>query len=200
MAHYLTAVKVVLLALVAFFMGSVPFGLLFAKLLGREDPREVGSGNVGATNVARAAGKAAGLLTLILDAAKGYLPVLLAQGWLNGPDYMALIGLFAIIGHCYSPFLRFKGGKGVATGLGVYLALSPSAVLLVAMVFAAVIWQWRYVSLASISAAWGMVPLICLLKRNPILVLFTAMIALLITWRHRENIARLLKGEEPKFF
>ncbi len=200
MAHYLTAGKVVSLALVAFFLGSVPFGVLFARLFGKKDPREVGSGNVGATNVARAAGKVAGALTLLLDAFKGYLPVLLAWSWLKSPDYVALVGFFAILGHCYSPFLSFRGGKGVATGLGVYLALSPLAVLMAAGVFGLVIWRWRYVSLASISAAWAMVPFIYLVQKNPLLTLFTALIALLITWRHRANIQRLVKGEETRFF
>jgi len=199
-AHYLTAGKVVSLALVAFFLGSVPFGVLFARLFGKKDPREVGSGNVGATNVARAAGKVAGALTLLLDAFKGYLPVLLAWSWLKSPDYVALVGFFAILGHCYSPFLSFRGGKGVATGLGVYLALSPLAVLMAAGVFGLVIWRWRYVSLASISAAWAMVPFIYLVQKNPLLTLFTALIALLITWRHRANIQRLVKGEETRFF
>ena len=200
MAHYVTVGKVALLVVLAFFMGSVPFGLLFARLLGEKDPREVGSGNVGATNVARAAGKVAGILTLVLDAAKGYLPVFLAWSWLKGPDYVALVGLFAILGHCYSPFLGFKGGKGVATGLGVYLALSPLAVALAAVVFGLVIWRWRYVSLASLCAAWSMVPLVYLVEKSPLLTLFTALIALLITWRHRANIQRLVKGEEPRFF
>jgi len=189
-----------LLVFVAFFLGSVPFGLLFARLFGKQDPREVGSGNVGATNVARAAGKLAGALTLVLDTAKGYLPVILAWGWLKSPDYVALVGLFAILGHCYSPFLGFKGGKGVATGLGVYLALSPLAVLIAAVVFGLIIWRFRYVSLASLSAAWAMVPLIYLVQKSPLLTLFTAIIALLVTWRHRANIQRLLRGEEPKFF
>ncbi|RLD92368.1 MAG: acyl-phosphate glycerol 3-phosphate acyltransferase [Aquificota bacterium] len=200
MAHYLTVGKVALLVFVAFFLGSVPFGLLFARLFGKQDPREVGSGNVGATNVARAAGKLAGALTLVLDTAKGYLPVILAWGWLKSPDYVALVGLFAILGHCYSPFLGFKGGKGVATGLGVYLALSPLAVLIAAVVFGLIIWRFRYVSLASLSAAWVMVPLIYLVQKSPLLTLFTAIIALLITWRHRANIQRLLRGEEPRFF
>jgi glycerol-3-phosphate acyltransferase PlsY len=199
MAGYMTLVKVILLVLVAFFLGSVPFGLLFARLFGEKDPREVGSGNVGATNVARAAGKVAGILTLILDTAKGYLPVILTWSWLKSPDYVALVGLFAILGHCYSPFLRFKGGKGVATGLGVYLALLPLAVLLAAVIFGLLIWRFRYVALSSMGAAWAMVPLIYLMERSPMLTLFTALIALLITWRHRENIGRLIKGEEPKF-
>lgn len=199
MAGYVTVSKVFLLILVAFFLGSVPFGLLFARLFGERDPREVGSGNVGATNVARAAGRMAGILTLVLDAAKGYLPVTLAWIWLQKPDYVALVGLFAILGHCYSPFLKGKGGKGVATGLGVFLALSPLAVLLAAVVFGLLIWRFRYVSLASMGAAWTMVLLVYLMKRNPKLTLFTALIALLITWRHRGNIKRLIKGEELKF-
>jgi len=199
MAGYVTVSKVLLLILVAFFLGSVPFGLLFARLFGEKDPREVGSGNVGATNVARAAGKIAGVLTLILDAAKGYLPVILAWSWLQNPDYVALVGLFAILGHCYSPFLKGKGGKGVATGLGVYLALSPLALLLAAVVFGLLIWRFRYVALSSMGAAWAMVPLVYLMERSPMLTLFTALIAILITWRHRGNIERLIKGEELRF-
>ena len=199
MAGYVTVSKVLLLILVAFFLGSVPFGLLFARLFGEKDPREVGSGNVGATNVARAAGKVAGVLTLILDAAKGYLPVILAWRWLQDPGYVALVGLFVILGHCYSPFLKGKGGKGVATGLGVYLALSPLAVLFAALVFGLLLWRFRYVSLSSLSAAWVMVPLIYLTERNLMLTVFTVLIAILITWRHRENIKRLIKGEELRF-
>jgi len=199
-ADYMTVGKVLVLTVLAFFMGSVPFGLLFARLFGQQDPREVGSGNIGATNVARAAGKVAGVLTLVFDAAKGYLPVFLAWSWLKSPDYVALVGLFAILGHCYSPFLGFKGGKGVATGLGVYLALSPLAVLMAAVVFGLVLWRKGYVSLASILAAWAMVPAVFVVRGSLLLTVFTALIALLITWRHRANIQRLLKGEEPKFF
>lgn len=198
MAGALSVFKVLLLLLLAFALGSIPFGFLISKLLGK-DPRQVGSGNIGAANVARAAGKMAGLITLILDAAKGYLPVFLAWHWLGSPDYVALMGLAAIVGHCYSPFLGFRGGKGVATGLGVYIGLSLPSVLLAALIFALTLWRIRYVSLSSISAAWVMVPFIYLIERSGKLTFFTAIIALLVTWRHRENISRFLKGQEPKF-
>ena len=136
----------------AYLLGSVPTGLLLARSMGI-NIRECGSGNIGATNVYRTAGKKLGIMTLVGDCLKGLIPVLIAQALGLFPMWVAAVGLAAFLGHVYTVFLGFKGGKGVATALGVLLGTAPLAVLFGILVFAAVLYQWRYVSLASISAA-----------------------------------------------
>jgi len=167
--------------------------------VGGVDIRTTGSGNIGATNVSRTLGWKVGVLTLVGDCLKGVLPVLLAYrlGFTEG--WLALTGLAAFTGHIYTVFLRFKGGKGVATALGVFLALSPLSVLAALAVFGLVFWKWRYVSLASISAAAAMPLLVALIDRRGLIFLMSGLIALLVIWRHRENIQRLRLGTESKF-
>jgi glycerol-3-phosphate acyltransferase PlsY len=189
----------------AYFLGSIPFGLLLAKLFGGSDVRKAGSGNIGATNVARVAGPVAGILTLLLDAAKGSAAVVLAARLTNeSAMWMMVAGFLALIGHCFPVWLRFKGGKGVATAAGVFLALCPPAMLGALLLFILVVAFWRYVSLGSIAAAAAIPLLMYLLwaphHAPPHVVTFGSLaIAMLVIYKHDANIQRLVEGEEPKF-
>ena len=188
----------ILLLISAYLLGSVPTGLLLARALG-VNIRETGSGNIGATNVYRTMGRKVGILTLIGDCLKGLIPVLVAK-WLGLPDlWIAAIGLAAFLGHVYTIFLRFKGGKGVATALGVFLGTSPLSVLIAVVVFALVLYKWRYVSLASIVAAALIPVIVWLVGCKPELAVMSLAIAAVVIFRHRENIARLRAGTESKF-
>jgi acyl phosphate:glycerol-3-phosphate acyltransferase len=189
----------------AYFFGSIPFGLLLAKLFGGPDVRKAGSGNIGATNVVRVAGPLAGILTLLLDAAKGSAAVVLAARLTNeSAVWMMIAGFLALIGHCFPVWLRFKGGKGVATAAGVFLALCPLAMLGALSLFILVVAFWRYVSLGSIAGAAAIPLLMYLLwaprHAPPHVVTFGSLaIALLVVYKHDANIQRLVEGEEPKF-
>ena len=193
------------IAIAAYFLGSIPFGLLLTKAFGRGDVRRVGSGNIGATNVARAAGWLAGVLTLVLDIAKGAGAVFLAEKLSNdGATWMMIAALAALAGHCFPVWLKFKGGKGVATAMGIFLVLSPLACLGALLLFLLVVMFWRYVSLGSVSAAAAMPLLIYLLwaphHAPPMSVTFgTVAAALLIVYKHRGNLQRVIEGVEPKF-
>ena len=190
--------KEILLLICAYLLGSVPTGLLLARAFG-VNIREAGSGNIGATNVYRTMGRKVGIVTLIGDCLKGLIPVLAAK-WLGLPDvWIAAIGLAAFLGHVYTIFLGFKGGKGVATALGVFLGTSPLSVLLALAVFALVLYRWRFVSLASISAAALIPVLVWLTGGNPAVILMSLAIACIVIVRHRENISRLKAGTESKF-
>jgi len=182
----------------SYLLGSVPTGLLLGKALG-VDIRTSGSGNIGATNVYRTLGRTVGIMTLLGDCLKGLIPVL-AASWLGFPDiWIAAAGAAAFFGHVFSVFLGFKGGKGVATALGVFIGSSPLSVLFAFVLFALVLWKWRYVSLASISAAAVMPVMIAAIDRRPLIVSMTVLIAGLIIWKHRENISRLRAGTENRF-
>ena len=189
----------------AYLLGSIPFGLLLTKAFGRGDVRKVGSGNIGATNVARAAGLLAGVFTLILDVAKGAGAVFLAEKLSNdGATWMMIAAFAALLGHCFPVWLKFKGGKGVATAAGIFLVLSPLACLAAVILFILVVIFWRYVSLGSVSAAAAMPLLIYFLwaprHAPPGSITFGAVgAALLIIYKHRGNLQRLLEGAEPKF-
>lgn len=200
-------VRMTLLAIpiAAYFLGSIPFGLILAKLFAGEDVRKSGSGNIGATNVVRVVGPVAGILTLLLDLAKGSGAVLLAERISNESAAWMMVAAFAaLIGHCFPVWLKFKGGKGVATAAGVFLALSPWACLIAIVLFLLVVIFWRYVSLGSISAAASMPLLIYFLwaprHAPPLAVtLGTLAVALLVIYKHRGNLQRLIEGVEPKF-
>ena len=183
--------------LLSFFAGSIPFGLIFAKLHGR-DPRQHGSGNIGATNTARVLGKKWGLLTLVTDILKGFLPVIWAS--FSGIDnvYLALTGLGAVVGHCFSVFLMFHGGKGVATAAGVFLALCPKSVGAAAVVFFIVLRMFGYVSAASLAAAASLPILMHIFCSNAILESMSWTICLIIWLKHGDNLKRLSRGEEKK--
>jgi acyl phosphate:glycerol-3-phosphate acyltransferase len=189
----------------AYFLGSIPFGLLLGKLFGAADVRKTGSGNIGATNVARVAGPIAGVLTLLLDAAKGALAVFLAARLSEqSSTWMMIAGLCALVGHCFPVWLGFRGGKGVATAAGVFLVLSPLSFLGAALLFFLVVLYWRFVSLGSISAAAAMPLLIYFFwaphHAPPYAVTFGSLAAaMLIVYKHDANIQRMVQGDEPKF-
>lgn len=189
---------VVLLVGAAYACGSLPTGVWLARLAG-VDVRRSGSGNIGATNVARTAGLRLGLLTLLGDLAKGLAPVLLARVLVTDARALACVGLAAFFGHIYSVFLRFSGGKGVATACGVFIGLAPLAVGVCVLVFAAIAFTTRYVSLASMAAA-ATLPVVTVVLHQPAPVSTAALIvAVLIVVRHRDNLSRLRAGTERKF-
>jgi glycerol-3-phosphate acyltransferase PlsY len=201
----ITPVLTLIALLIAYLLGSIPFGLLLAKLFGGADVRKAGSGNIGATNVARVAGPLPGILTLALDAGKGWLAVWLAGRVTHGEAAaLVLAGFFALLGHCFPVWLRFRGGKGVATAAGIFGALCPAALLAALLLFVLVAWYWRFVSLGSLAAA-AAIPLLVYLLWAPhyappnIVTIGSMAIALLVIYQHRGNIARLARGEEPQF-
>jgi glycerol-3-phosphate acyltransferase PlsY len=190
-----------IVAALSYSLGSIPFGYILLRMFRGEDVRQTGSGNIGATNVARSS-PALGVLTLVLDALKGLAAVLLArailprQSWLVG-----FAALFAVLGHMFSIWLKFRGGKGVATGLGSFVVIAPKAVLAMVCVFLVVVLACRYVSLASIAAV-GLFPVLaCFLDgyRDPPRLAVMGTAAILIIARHHENIRRLLTGIESRF-
>jgi len=193
------------IAFAAYLLGSIPFGLLLTKLFGSGDVRKSGSGNIGATNVARVAGWLPGILTLLLDVAKGAAAVWLAGRVSNeSATWMMIAALAALLGHCYPVWLKFRGGKGVATAAGAFLVLCAPALLGSVILFLFVAFFWRYVSLASISAAASMPLLIYLLwaphhAPPPVVTFGSLAAAAIIFYKHDANIHRLVQGEEPKF-
>jgi glycerol-3-phosphate acyltransferase PlsY len=183
--------------LIAYLVGSIPVGIILAKLKGT-DPRKVGSGNIGATNVMRAAGKKIGILTLIGDILKGLIPTLAATYF--GQPYLliAAVGLATFLGHLFPIYLKFTGGKGVATALGVYLALSPLTILINIIIFVLVLLKWRYVSLGSLIGT-GLVPVaLAVLKAPAEYVCLSVVIGILIFVKHKDNIKRLMAGTENR--
>ena len=192
-------------AVAGYLLGSIPFGFVLVQVLGGKDVRQHGSGNIGATNVSRVVGPLAGFLTLVLDTAKGAVSVYLAaRSTDNSARAMIFAGVAGLIGHCYPVWLRFKGGKGVATALGVFIALCPLAALAGFVLFLLVFLFWRYVSLASLSAAAAM-PLLIYFLWAPghapplVITLGTLFAAALVFYKHDANMQRLLDGTEPKF-
>jgi len=187
-----------LILLTAYLLGSIPFGYIFVRYTEGKDIRTLGSGNIGATNVFRR-GRMIGALTFLLDAGKGYLAVAVA-GWLGlGIEWKAAAAAVAIIGHIFTIWLRFKGGKGVSTGCGAFLALWWPALLTTLVVFLVIAALTRYISAASIGAT-ACFPILAFLYGAPLPVLFWGIIgSLLIIARHHQNIRRLLSGTERKF-
>jgi glycerol-3-phosphate acyltransferase PlsY len=225
----------IIVAVIAYFLGSIPFGYILVRLFKKQDVRTIGSGNIGATNVVRSGAKGLGIATLILDAAKGYAAVMIADalfaqhgfaissaGFANAihhnQNITAVAAIFAILGHMFPIWLRYKGGKGVATGVGVFLALAPKAVAIVLVIFIGLVWLSRYVSLGSIIAtaafpviAWSLDRIrpqildpgfgnrpATYLYMSPVLVVAMFVAALLIIARHHQNIRRLLAGTESR--
>lgn len=187
-----------LLALLGYLIGSIPFSFLVARGFGVRDVRTVGSGNVGATNVMRAAGKGPGILALILDGSKGALAVMAAGRLSSSEVAVCLSGLSAVIGHLFPVWLGFRGGKGVATGAGLFLPLAPAALGAAAGVFILTIAAFRYVSLASIVASLCLPVAACLLGAGSTVTVTALLVALMVVAKHRANIGRLFRGEEPK--
>lgn len=203
----MNALLPVLATVVAYLIGSLSFAVIVSSVMGLNDPRTYGSGNPGATNVLRSGSKAAAALTLLLDAVKGLIPVLLVKYW--GPDFglhdgtLALVAIAAFLGHLFPVFFKFKGGKGVATALGVLLGISGWLGLFVLLTWLVVAFTTRYSSLSALVAA-VMAPVYYVLFGSSVwvydksvLLAIIAMSALLL-WRHAENISRLLKGQESK--
>lgn len=200
----------IVVAVCSYLLGSIPFGYILVRVFQGIDVRSIGSGNIGATNVARTGGKGLAIATLVLDAFKGWLPVflVLTLPWIqtSGPAQLHTLATFAaliaVLGHMFPVWLGFKGGKGVATGLGVFLALAPSAVLIAVVLFAVIVAFTRYVSLGSILAAAAFPIALWLLKGDsfpaPALAMCAA-VALLVIIRHHQNIGRLLAGTESRF-
>jgi len=188
-----------LLLIFAYLLGSVPTGIILAKTFSDVDPRQQGSRNIGATNIYRTVGKKLGVITLLGDILKGFVPVAIARGTLDSYFWVGSVALVAFLGHLYPIFLKFKGGKGIATGLGVFLALSPFPTILSLVIFAAVVYKWRYISLGSLSATAAFPIVLAIFNPHPIYIPFAAVIGGLIFFRHRENIQRLMAGRESKF-
>lgn len=210
-----------LVIVIAYLLGSIPFGYLIVRAKQGADITQTGSGGIGATNVSRSAGKVAGVLTLLLDALKGAAAVLIAMWVLSAPAMGALRGaplqssaawwvaaaaLAVMIGHIFPVWLKFRGGKGVATGVGVFLVLMPAVVGIAALIFVGIVLLTRYVSLGSMVAALS-IPALALLKHKFVsphvnfapLMTVAVVGALLIVFAHRENVGRLLLGRESKF-
>ncbi len=188
--------------LLSYLIGAIPFGLLLGRMVGK-DVREEGSGNIGATNVNRVLGKKLGILTLFCDVAKGFIPVFVASIMLpigdNWELYVGLCGLATVLGHMFSIYLGFKGGKGVATALGVFLFFSPWSIAIALVVFIAVVGGSGFVSAGSLAAA-GLIPFfILLLGGSSSIFLCSAVIAILIWIKHSSNIGRLRRGEEKSW-
>ena len=196
----------IFIALFGYLLGSIPTGLLLSKLFSKVDPRLTGSKNIGATNVFRTVGKTLGILTLIGDVLKGLIPVCVAIQWgvteqwgVTTDQWIALAGLSPFLGHVFPIFLGFKGGKGVATAVGIYLPISPVAVLIEVFIFAGIVWKWRYISLGSMTCAITIPILLAYLRSDSQAYFIVSIImAALILYRHQSNIARLLQGTENR--
>ena len=195
-----------LVVAVAYFLGSIPFGYLIVRATGGDDIRQRGSGNIGAANVARNAGAGAGVLTLLLDAGKGYLAVWVANRWLAGENsarWVMAAAVAAVVGHMFPVWLNFMGGKGVATSLGVLIPICLPAVAVGVVLWILVVSFWRYSSLGSIVAAAAMPVLVYVLyapRHAPpeYVTLGTILISLLVLAKHRSNVERLIAGQEDR--
>lgn len=192
------------LVVAAYLLGSVPFGLLLGRAFGHVDVRGAGSGNIGATNVARVAGRGLGVLTLVLDALKGFAPtwgmIVLAEALApeaQQPIWVAATGFAAFLGHCYPPWLRFKGGKGVATAFGVLLAAAPFAAVVGFVLYALVYATLRISSVGSLLAA-AVVPVLVFVTEPAVQGWFVLAMVAVILWKHRGNIQRLLSRSEGR--
>jgi glycerol-3-phosphate acyltransferase PlsY len=183
---------------ISYLLGCIPFGILFARK-NKIDLREHGSGNIGATNVSRVLGKKAGILTLLGDLSKGVVAVALASYLLDSQIQIAIAGLMVFIGHVYPVFLKFKGGKGVATGLGVFLFLMPWATISVIGVFAVTLKASGYVSLSSVLAALFLPLFGIFYQYPPEFMAVSVLVALIVLHRHHENLQRILDGRESRF-
>lgn len=195
-----------LILAIAYLLGSIPFGYLLVRIFRHEDIRATGSGNIGATNVVRSGAKGLGVLTLLLDLLKGVAAVLLAAHFAprtaSGPsDLMVGAAVAAVLGHVFPVWLRCRGGKGVATALGVFLVLAPGVALAAVGVFLSIAVTTRYVSLASVAAA-ALIPVFAMLfvaDRSPVYLGGVIFLSLLVIVKHQANIARLLQGRESRF-
>ncbi len=184
--------------ILTYLTASFPFGLWVGLAFAGVDPRLAGSRNTGATNVARLCGAKYGVLVLVLDMFKGFAPVILGSGLSDSWFFLSLTGLAALSGHMWSVFLYGKGGKGVATTIGIFLALAPLAIVFSVAACVAVIWRTGYVSAGSLTLV-GVIPLALLLTGNIGFLPMSLVVAAWVAWRHRENLSRLLAGEEKSW-
>jgi len=185
--------------ILSYLLGSIPNGLIFGKLIWKKDLRRFGSGNIGATNAWRVIGKQAGILIFLLDFLKGALSVVLAKVFVGSALVMVAAGLLAILGHTFSIFLKMRGGKGVATGLGVIAMMMPKVTAIVFVTWLAIFLVTRYVSVASIIAA-ALTPILAIIFAEPIeFIILSLLAAAFIIFRHKENISRLKQGRENRF-
>jgi glycerol-3-phosphate acyltransferase PlsY len=187
-----------LTAILAYLLGSIPFGIVITRALGLGDLRQIGSGNIGATNVLRTGHKGAALATLVLDAAKGGIAVLIARAAFGAEDAAQLAGLAAFIGHLFPVWLRFKGGKGVATFLGTLIALAWPVGLAACATWAVTALVFRTSSIAALMAA-GLTPIWLLFMNEGLLLVLTFVLTVLVYVRHADNLKRIKAGTEPKF-
>ena len=183
----------------AYLIGAIPFGFIFYWLYEKKDIRRVGSGNIGATNVTRSLGILKGILVLLLDMLKGVIAVYLAQWILGDIRWISIAGLIAIAGHMFPIYLGFRGGKGVATWIGVFLVLAPHGLILSLVLFFIAVLLTRYISLGSITAAISLPFILLILDAESALVLTAIISAFLIVLKHRGNISKILNGTENKF-
>ena len=187
-----------LMTVLGYVLGGIPFGIVVSKALGLPDPRTVGSKNIGFTNVLRASGKTAGILTLLGDFGKGWVCAWVAMHWLTVESYIMVVAFAPILGHMFSPFLGFKGGKGVATAVGVVLGLSPSIGLLLLLIWLGAVAIWRYSSGGAL-AAFGCFPIVTIVnEQRQEFFIFSLVISALIWVKHKDNIVRLWRGTESK--
>lgn len=187
-----------LMTVLGYVLGGIPFGIVVSKALGLPDPRTVGSKNIGFTNVLRVSGKKAGILTLLGDFGKGWVCAWVAMHWLTVESYIMVVAFAPILGHMFSPFLGFKGGKGVATAVGVVLGLSPSIGLLLLLIWLGAVAIWRYSSGGAL-AAFGCFPIVTIVnEQRQEFFIFSLVISALIWIKHKDNIVRLWRGTESK--
>ena len=189
----------IIVVIVAYLIGSIPFGYLIVRGKIGADIRQTGSGGTGATNVSRRAGKVAGVITLVLDALKGSAAVFIAARFTHSDWIIAAAAIAVLVGHIFPVWLGFRGGKGVATGVGVFFVLAPVALLCAGVLFIAVVILTRYVSLGSMVAAATIPLFVWLLSDSQPLLIAAVLGALLIVFAHRGNIGRLVNGTESRF-
>jgi glycerol-3-phosphate acyltransferase PlsY len=188
----------ILLVIGGYLAGSIPTGVILSKLFGTKDIRQEGSGNIGATNVYRVSGAKLGILTLLGDVLKGFIPVALTCSLMDSEIWIAVVAFSTFLGHLFSIFLKFRGGKGVATALGIFLVIAPLMVPCVIIVFILVVMTWKYVSLGSLVASAILPVFLCAAGYNIVYVNLSLFIGCLIFYRHWENIRRLREGVEKK--
>jgi glycerol-3-phosphate acyltransferase PlsY len=186
------------MSVLGYLLGAVPFGIVVSKAMGLPDPRTVGSKNVGFTNVLRVSGKTPGILTLLGDMGKGWLLSWVAMQWLTVESFIMIVAIAPILGHLFSPFLGFKGGKGVATALGAVLGLSPSIGLLLLLIWLGAVAIWRYSSGGAL-AAFSCLPVVAIVnEQRQEFFIFSLLVSVLIWIKHKDNIVRLWRGTESK--
>jgi glycerol-3-phosphate acyltransferase PlsY len=186
------------MTVLGYLLGAVPFGIVVSKAMGLPDPRTVGSKNVGFTNVLRVSGKKPGILTLLGDMGKGWLLSWVAMQWLTVESFIMIVAIAPILGHLFSPFLGFKGGKGVATALGAVLGLSPSIGLLLLLIWLGAVAIWRYSSGGAL-AAFSCLPVVAIVnEQRQEFFVFSLLVSALIWIKHKDNIVRLWRGTESK--